>query len=381
MRSADHGGSRGRGQSPMTPDVFRLRFPALEHTVWLDTPAAGPGAGPVVDAVSEALDAWRSGERHWSSWWEQTRQECRSLIATFLGVPGTSVALVGSVAEAAATVASCLPPGRVVVGAEEYRSNLFPWLALDGRMHQVVCVRSRDGGVRTADLIAAITPGTVLVAVSEVLSCDGVRADLPALRRAADEVAARLFIDATQSQGVLRLDFASLRPDYLAVHGYKWMLCPRGAAWLAVREDRIDQLRPLLPNPQSAADHAWFGGPFRAAPGAARCDTSPAWLSWAGARAALQLILALPPERVERHCLRLAVTFRDGARAAGAVPVGDGTSHIAAARVADSRSLLARLRSSGIRAAALGDRLRVGFHYFNNDSDVEAILSVLRESS
>jgi hypothetical protein len=34
----------------MTPDAFRSRFPALEHTVWLDTPAAAPGAGPVVEA-------------------------------------------------------------------------------------------------------------------------------------------------------------------------------------------------------------------------------------------------------------------------------------------------------------------------------------------
>ncbi len=114
--------------------------------------------------------------------------------------------------------------------------------------------------------------------------------------------------------------------------------------------------------------------------GAACCDTSPAWLSWAGARAALRLSLALPPERVEQHCLTLAAAFRDGAGAAGAVPVGDGTSHIAAVRVADPPWQLARLRSAGIRAAALGDRLRVGFHYFNNGSDVEAILRVLREA-
>ncbi len=251
----------------MTPDAFRLMFPALEHTVWLDTPAAAPGAGPVVDAVSEAVELWRTGERHWPAWWEDTRRECRSLIAAYLGVPDSCVALMGSFAEAAATVAACLPPGRVVVGAGEYRSNLFPWLALDGGAHQVVCVHSQHGGVRTADLIAAVTPGTVLVAVSEVLSRDGVRADLSALRQAADEVGARLFVDATQSLGVLRLDFASLRPDYLAVHGYKWMLCPRGAAWLAVRGDRIGQLRPLLPNPQSAADHVWFGGPYRPALG------------------------------------------------------------------------------------------------------------------
>jgi hypothetical protein len=198
----------------MTPDAFRLRFPALEHTVWLDTPAVAPGADLVVDAVAEALEVWRSGERHRSAWWEETRQECRSLIAAYLGVPDSCVALMGSFAEAAATMAACLPPGRVVVGAGEYRSNLFPWLALDGGAHQVVCVHSQHGGVRTADLIAAITPGTVLVTISEVLSCDGVRADLPASRQAADELGARL----------------------------------------------------------------------RAAPGAARRDTSPTWLSWAGAR-------------------------------------------------------------------------------------------------
>jgi selenocysteine lyase/cysteine desulfurase len=183
--------------------------------VWLDTPAAAPGAGPVVDAVSEAVELWRTGERHWPAWWEDTRGECRSLIAAYLGVADDCVALMGSFAEAAATVAA-------------------------------------------------------------------------------------------------------------------WMLCPRGAAWLAVRGDRTGQLRPR--------------------------------------------------ERVEQHCLTLAAAFRDGARAARAMPVGDGSSHIAAVRVADPQWLLARLRSAGIRAAALGDRLRAGFHYFNNDSDVEAILRVLREA-
>lgn len=145
-----------------------------------------------------------------------------------------------------------------------------------------------------------------------------------------NEVGARLFVDATQPLGVLWLDLASLRPDYLAVHGYKWMLCPRGAAWLAVREDRIAQLRPLLPTrsqPPTVPGSAARSGQGL---GAARCDTSPAWLPWAGARAALELSLILPRERVEQRCLRLAAAFRAGARAGGAIPVGDGTSHIVA---------------------------------------------------
>jgi selenocysteine lyase/cysteine desulfurase len=177
----------------------------------------------VVDAVTKALELWRSGERHWSAWWEETCQECRSLIAAYLRVPDRCAALIGSFAEAAATVTACLPPGRGGVPQQP-----VPTACLDGGAHQVVCMHSRHGGVRTTDLIAAITPGTVLVTFSEVLSCHGVRADLPALRQAADEVGARVFINATQSLGALRLDFASLRPDHLPVHGDEWMLCPRG---------------------------------------------------------------------------------------------------------------------------------------------------------
>jgi hypothetical protein len=91
--------------------------------------------------------------------------------------------------------------------------------------------------------------------------------------------------------------------------------------------------------------------------------------------------LPLPRLEVERHCLRLAGLFREGARAAGAVPVGDGLpSHIVAARVADPAAVLAGLDQADVRANALGDRLRVGFHYFNDESDVDAVVGVLRGS-
>jgi selenocysteine lyase/cysteine desulfurase len=208
------------------------------------------------------------------------------LFATYLGVPASTVALMSSFVEAAATVAAGLTPGRIVVGDQEYRNNLFPWVARRGAEHEVVRVGSAGGGVRTEDLIAAITPQTVLVTVSEVLSHDGVRADLPSLRAATDKVGARLFVDATQSLGVLRFDWPTIRPDYLAVHGYKWLLCPRGAAWLVAREDRVGELRPLLPSWKSTDDQQFFGGELRHSPGAARCDTPTAWFSWVGARSA-----------------------------------------------------------------------------------------------
>jgi selenocysteine lyase/cysteine desulfurase len=60
------------------------------------------------------------------------------------------------------------------------------------------------------------------------------------------------------------------------------------------------------------------------------------------------------------------------------VPVSTGQpGHIAVVRVRDPDAVGARLRSGGVRARMLGDRLRVGFHYFNNDEDVTAALGAL----
>lgn len=56
------------------------------------------------------------------------------------------------------------------------------------------------------------------------------------------ELGARLFVDATQSVGVLRFPLAAATPDYVAVHGYKWLIAPRGAAWLYVRDPIGDQM-------------------------------------------------------------------------------------------------------------------------------------------
>ncbi|MGI8714878.1 MAG: hypothetical protein ACR2NR_17210 [Solirubrobacteraceae bacterium] len=57
------------------------------------------------------------------------------------------------------------------------------------------------------------------------------------------------------------------------------------------------------------------------------------------------------------------------------MPVGNGSpSHIVSARVPDAESLISSLEAAGIRALALGDRLRVGFHYFNDERDVDAVL-------
>jgi selenocysteine lyase/cysteine desulfurase len=357
---------------------FRDLFPALGKWVWLNTPTVPPAAAPVLEALRRAEADWEAGDFSWQAW-EAEGYATREQFGRLVGAPQGTIALTGSMAESAATVAASLPQGRVVVGEREFRSNLAPWLALRRRGFDVTEVPAKDGVVYTESLADAVDGDTVLLAVSEVQSSNGFRVRLAELAERCREHGARLFVNATQSAGALCLNVEELGIDYLACHGYKWLLAPRGAAWLYVRRDRLDEVLPLAPNWHSVPDpYEDYYGEAPLARDAAKLDMSWAWFSFVGARAALDVHLELDRAAVEERCLTLAAAFREETTRRGfdLVPE-DAPSQIVAARVPKPASVRERMKERRVLAAVRGGFLRLGFHAFNNEEDVESALETL----
>lgn len=367
----------------LAPAEFRQLFPALSRWAWFDTPGSPPAAVPVSGALRQTLDEWERGEFAWRGW-DAAAEHARDRFASFAGVDADRVTVLASVAEGMATIARTLPPGSVVVGDEEYRSVLFPLLALDPRRNPVIRVRPTRGAVGAEDLLDAVRDDTVLIAVADTLSSSGRRIDFTRLRAATAASGVRIAADLTQSLGVLAHDLPALGLDYVLVHGYKWLLCPRGAAWLITRPDALEPLRPLLPSWKSTdPPYGYFGGPLDLPRSGSRLDTSPAWFSWIGAVAALTLRERLQPLEVERHCVGLATRIVSEAAGLGFERVGDGPiSHIVVLEVGSAAAALATaLAAADIRATLLGTRLRLGVHYFNDDNDLDRIAGVLRDAA
>lgn len=364
----------------MTPDEFRRAVPALERWAWLDTPGSAPAAAPVASALRRAIDDQLSGEFDWTEW-DAAADRARAAFAAWFGVPEQTVATVGSLAEAAATVARFRRPGRALLAADEFQSLLLPFVAEAARSARrpVELVEPVPGRSRSDGLLDRIRPGVSLVAVSEATTLDGERIDLAALRSRSDEVGAELFVNGTQSLGALRPPSHDVAPDFYAVHGYKWMLAPRGAAWLVATAESGERLASIAPGWKTAAgSEGLFGGRPLRTRSLARCDTSQAWLPWIGAEAAIGLLSALDAGAVEARAVGLADRFEECARALGAIPVRSGPgSHIRVVEVADPRGLDADLAEADVRARVTGNRLRVGVHGFNDESDIERVVAVL----
>jgi len=360
---------------------FRAAFPALRSLAWLDTPGCPPLARPVRGALQAAIEAWDSGDFSWVAW-DEVPAQARVDLADLLGTAPENLALVGSVSEAAATVARSLPRGsRVLVDPEEFRSNLLPWLA-SAATGQIELLHPEGGSPSTLTerLCDGLVEGVDLITLSTARSSTGVRPDLAAVAARARSVGARMFLNATQSFGVLRLDLAGLRPDYLAVHGYKWMLAPRGCAWLHVRSDRVDALEPLAPGWHTVAEpnRGYFGADQPWATNASKLDGPLPWLPWIGGRAAIALSRAVDPQAVEQRALHLARVARDGLRALGIkLAETDQDSHIVRMYAPGSDRLARALHANGVVASGNPDGLRIGFHGFNDDDDVTRFLDTV----
>ena len=357
--------------------AFRANFPSLERFSWFDTPGSPPGAKPVMDALRLALDSWERGDFSWTEW-DETPDLARGKLATLLGVDQRQIALVSSLSEAAATIAGSVPvPGKVVVASDEFRSNLLPWLALQERGVEVISPEVGPTESLTERICDSIVEGVSLVAVSSAVTSTGARPDLEAITRRARSVGARTFINVTQTFGVLAFDAQKLEADYVAAHAYKWMLAPRGCAWLYVRPGLLSGLRPIAPGWHSVDNpNQDYNGAKPLSYEARRLDGALPWLPWIGGNAALDLLLPLDSDRVQAHALDLARTVRAGLAELGVATEGvDQPSHIVRMYSSRSSEILRQLRSDDVVASGNAQGLRIGIHGFNTLTDIERFLA------
>jgi selenocysteine lyase/cysteine desulfurase len=331
------------------------------HGVYLNTASYGLPPRPAWDALQTALADWRTGRTSWERWSDST-EAARASFARLVGVPQEWVATGSTVSGLVGLVAASLPSGSRVLSTEaEFTSLLWPFMA-QGRDIEVECVP-------LPRLAEAIDGHTDVIAVSTAQSSTGELADLDAVAAAAEAHGALTVVDATQSCGWLPLD--ARRFDVVAVAAYKWLLSPRGTAFMTVRPGLLERLTPHAAGWYAADDpHAnYYGPPLQLASSARRLDVSPAWFSWVGAAPAIDLLLEIGVEAIHEHDLRLANLFRTG------LGLEPGDSAIVTVGLPGVEE---RLRGTAVMAAARAGQLRTSWHLYNTEEDVEKVLALLR---
>ena len=327
--------------------------------VYCNTASYGLPPRPAWDALQAVLADWQGGRTSWEGWGEST-EASRGAFARIVGVDAQRVATGSTVSELVGSMVTALPAGaRVVAPDIEFTSALFP-LLVQSRLD----VRT----VPTARIADAVSEGAHAVVFSAVQMSNGEVADLHAITAAAASVDAITICDATQGLGWLPIDAG--RFDALVCHAYKWLMSPRGTAFLTVSERLLATAVPHNANWYAGEDvhSSYFGPPLRLSGSARRFDLSPAWFCWVGTRPALELVEAIGVPAIHEHDVGLANRFRAG------LGLEPSDSAIVSVDVPDAAD---RLDRAGIVAAIRGGRLRTSWHIYNDEDDVDRVLDAL----
>ncbi|MDX6240734.1 MAG: hypothetical protein QOG10_5554, partial [Kribbellaceae bacterium] len=128
--------------------------------------------------------------------------------------------------------------------------------------------------------------------------------------------------------------------------------------------------RPINAGWYAAADvhGSYYGLPMELAPSARRFDQSPAWFSMVGSAPALELVAEIGVPAINQYDVTLANSFRAGL----GLPPGDSAIVSADVPGADER-----FATAGVRAAVRGGRMRVSFHLYSTQADVDLALNAL----
>lgn len=309
------------------------------------------------DALHDALDGWRDGRTNWESW-DDDVHAAREVLARLVHVDTAEVSVGATTSELMGLVATALPGGsKVILPDGDFASNVFPWM-----------VAAKVDAVPLDKLAESIDAQTTLVAFSAVQSATGEVAPIDDIVTAARHHGALVAVDATQACGWLPLDAS--RFDAVACHTYKWLMAPRGAAFLVTRAELRERMTPMAAGWYAGDDihETYYGPPLRLASDARRFDTSPAWFSWVGARPAFELVEKIGVAGIHEHNVSLANRLRTG------LGLAPSNSAIVSAAIPDA---LQRLERAGIRAAVRAGSVRLSCHIYTTADDVDAAIAAL----
>jgi selenocysteine lyase/cysteine desulfurase len=331
--------------------------------------------------------------RNWPA--QNARDEAVALFAGLINATPAEVAVVPSTLEGENLIAASLglgPGAGVVTDAFHYDASLVMYAELHKRGMPLTVLTPKENRIDYADLEAAITPQTRLVAVSLVASATSYMHDLKTVCDIAHRKGALVYADIIQAVGAVPFDVKASGVDFCCAGMYKWLMGEFGVAFLYVRPDRLPDLKRVqlgwrgitaykshfLPHdsPGPIAGEYELGGST-----ATVFEVStPSWSGLAAAVGALSYINDIGVDRIARHREPLLQRLQQELPQHGFSPLTppqfQGPSLVFASEGMGPRFHQV-LQDEKIFVTLYKNRIRISVSVYNDMDDIDRLVKIL----
>ncbi len=377
----------------------RAEFPVAERCIYLNTGWSGPQSRAVVRAFEqraerEAFDGPSMIDvRHEKALLVQAG---RRAFASMIGADEDEVAVGYTTTEGVNTVLRGLGLGlgdEVLTCNLEHNAVMVPSYMSrlrDGVELNIVRFSSDETASEMLDTFEqAISRRTKLLVLSHISYNRGTLLPIREICELAHSRSALVCVDAAQSVGQIPVDVNAMGADFMALPGHKWLLAPDGAAALYVRREHIERLQPLAVVHGANRQYDYEGHFEHASDTIHKFElTTHSGPVLAGLVESVGELQRIGMPVVAARCRELADRFVESARRIDGVRLtspldASVRSAIITFTIGDlnpSETCAAMWVAGKIVARVCNDkRVRVCFHIFNDESDVDRTLEVLEQ--
>lgn len=377
---------------------LREQMPVAKTLAYFDHAAVAPLPSVAAQAITSWLEeATNQGDLYWPKWAKRV-EIIRRNAAKLIGASAEEIALTPNTSTGINFVAEGFPwkeGENIVTFANEFPSNLYPWMNLHSRGVNTRVVPVEQGIAEINRLFEACDEQTRLISLSWVSFSSGYRFTNEQLHEIVKEAHRRgiyVMLDAIQGLGIFPLDVAELEIDFLAADGHKWMLGPEGAGLFYIRQQHLDLLRPLMVGWHSVANAFDFSNiDWKPRRQASRYEGGTQnMVGTLGYGASLELLqnlgVSTTVSPVADQILDYTQSARSQLKELGAEIHGSSdVEHLSGITSFTIPNVdLAQLRSEcmniGVVLSHRDGRLRISPHAYNNQEDLERLLNLIRNS-
>lgn len=371
--------------TPLTPAQFRENFKMLDEAPHFASCSQGALSDHLAHTMQRMTGSLIDAQAPWGAWVNKV-EEYRTLAGRMLGVDGENVAVLSCASEGAFQVVSSLDWSgerrRLVTSELEFPSVGNVWHAQKDPI-EVVTVPGIEASLHADNWIPLIDERTKLVSIPLVSYINGTRPEIDRVIAHAHSVGALVFVDAYQGAGVVPFSAAELECDFLVTGNLKYLLGLPGIAMLYVR-DCVNVERP-------AALTGWFGRVNPFAFDSAGVDypenarrfetgTHPIPSAYAGV-SGFEMVAKIDLAQTWGHIEGLRDRLADELTVLGHTLDFPAESAHRGPEVAivmpDPDALASRLAEYRIGTSPRGERLRLSFHAYSNEQDIDKLVQAL----
>lgn len=366
------------------PLDVRKDFPVVEQGIYLNSAYITPSPLQAVRAAQDFAERKARDPVSLGSMLGETNA-MRGKFARLVGATEEEIGVLFATSDGENIVTRALdfrPGDNVVVDDLHYDTTYILYQHLrETRGIEVRTVRNQGGAASAEAFAEQVDDRTKLVSVSWISHVNGYRHDLAALARLAHDHGAYLYADAIQGVGMLDLDVRDTGIDFFTAGTYKWLLGGFGVAPFYVKAELLDTVSvDRFGSLQSAEDLG--GHRFRLHEDAKKYGY--ATMSFGAVfqlSAALDYLLRVGVQNVERHTVALANRLNEGLRAQGhdvLTPRGNRSAIVTFEHGHDLDMVHQSLDEASITLTVRdgGAQLRAGIALFNTDEEIDRLLEV-----